>query len=147
MPTDTATSLTLTRVIRADREAVFRAWTDPAEMKKWFCPEGGTVDEAESDLAVGGRFKVAMRLPHGVSVATGVYREIEPPSRLAFTWRWEGGEGVKEGETLVTLELHERGDATELVLTHEGFATGEARDGHEQGWSSALNHMEKVFRG
>ena len=147
MPTDTATSLTLNRVIRASREAVFRAWTDPAEMKKWFCPEGGTVDEAESDLAVGGQFKVAMRLPHGVSVATGVYREIEPPSRLAFTWRWEGGEGVKEGETLVTLELHERGDATELVLTHEGFATGEARDGHEQGWSSALNHLEEVFRG
>ena len=147
MPTDTATSLTLTRVIRADRETVFRAWTDPAEMKKWFCPEGGTVDQVESDLAVGGRFKVAMRLPHGVSVATGVYREIEPPSRLVFTWRWEGGEGVKEGETLVTLELHERGDTTELVLTHEGFATGEARDGHEQGWTSALNHLEKVFRG
>lgn len=147
MPTDTATSLTLTRVIRADREAVFRAWTDPAEMKKWFCPEGGTVDLAESDLVVGGRYKVAMRLPHGVSVATGVYREIDPPSRLAFTWRWEGGEGVKEGETLVTLELHERGDATELILTHEGFATGEARDGHEQGWSSALNHLEEVFRG
>lgn len=147
MPTDTATSLTLTRMIRADREAVFRAWTNPAEMKKWFCPEGGTVDAAESDLEVGGRFKVAMRMPDGVHVATGMYREIEPPSRLAFTWRWEGGEGLKEGETLVTLELHERGDATELVLTHEGFPTGDARDGHEQGWSSALNHLDEVFHG
>ena len=102
MPTDTATSLTLTRVIRADREAVFRAWTEPDQMRKWFCPEGGTVDAAESDLEVGGRYKVAMRMPTGVHVATGEYREIVPPSRLAFTWRWEGGEGVKEGETVVT---------------------------------------------
>ena len=145
MPTDTATSLTLTRVIRAGREEVFRAWTDPAEMKKWFCPEGGTVDQAESDLVVGGRYKVAMRMPDGVHVATGVYREIVPPSRLAFTWRWEGGVGMKEGETLVTLELQERGDATELVLSHEFFPTGEARDGHEQGWSSALNRLEGLF--
>jgi uncharacterized protein YndB with AHSA1/START domain len=146
MQTDTATSLMLTRVIHAGHELVFRAWTDPAEMKKWFCPEGGTVDVAESDLVVGGRYKVAMRMPDGVHVATGVYREIAPPSRLAFTWQWEGGEGLKEGETLVTLELHERGDDTELVLTHEGFATGDARDGHEQGWSSALNHLEILFR-
>jgi uncharacterized protein YndB with AHSA1/START domain len=145
MTTGTETALRLSRVIRADREAVFRAWTDPAEMQKWFCPEGGTVDVAEADLTVGGRYKVAMRMPTGVHVATGVYREIVPPSRLVFTWRWEEGEGPKEGETLVTIELHERGDATELVLTHEGFANAEARDGHEQGWSSALDKLRAHF--
>ena len=83
-----------------------------------------------------------MRMPDGVHVASGVYREIEPPRRLVFTWRWEDGEGPKEGETLVTVELHERDGGTELVLTHERFADTDARDGHEQGWTSALNRLE-----
>jgi uncharacterized protein YndB with AHSA1/START domain len=142
MTTDTALSLRLTRLIRADREAVFRAWTEPAAMREWFCPEGGTVEEAESDLRIGGRYRIAMRMPHGLSVATGVYREIAPPSRLVFTWRWEEGEGPKEGETLVTVALTERGEATLLELIHEGFGTADARDGHEQGWSSALSRLE-----
>jgi uncharacterized protein YndB with AHSA1/START domain len=147
MTTETATSLRLTRLIQADREAVFRAWTDPDEMKKWYCPEGGTVDAAESELRVGGRYRVAMRMPSGLHVATGVYRRIDPPSRLVFTWRWEEGEGPKEGETLVTLEFYERGEATELVLIHEGFGSTDARDGHEQGWTSALGKLEARFGG
>lgn len=142
MTTETALSLRLTRLIRAHREAVFRAWTEPAAMREWFCPEGGTVEEAESELRVGGRYRIAMRMPHGLSVATGVYREIDPPARLVFTWRWEGGEGPKEGETLVTVELTDSGEATRLELTHEGFATPDARTGHEQGWSSAFDRLE-----
>jgi uncharacterized protein YndB with AHSA1/START domain len=145
MTTDTALSLRLTRLIRADREAVFGAWTEPAAMREWFCPEGGTVEAAESDLRVGGRYRIAMRMPHGLSVATGVYREIDPPARLVFTWSWEQGEGPKEGETLVTVDLAELGDATRLELIHEGFATADAREGHPQGWSSALDRLEGRF--
>ena len=145
MTTDTALSLRLTRLIRADREAVFRAWTEPAAMREWFCPEGGTVEAAESDLRVGGRYRIAMRMPHGLSVATGVYREIDSPKRLVFTWRWEAGEGPKEGETIVTVELTERGETTELELIHEGFASAEAREGHEQGWSQALDRLHASF--
>jgi uncharacterized protein YndB with AHSA1/START domain len=145
MTTDTALSLRLTRLIHADREAVFRAWTEPAAMREWFCPEGGTVEAAESDLRVGGRYRIAMRMPHGLSVATGVYREIDPPARLVFTWRWEEGVGPKEGETLVTVELAESGDATRLELIHEGFATADAREGHTRGWSSALDRRVGRF--
>ena len=146
MTTETATALRLVRTIRADRETVFRAWTDPEAMKEWYCPEGGTVDRAESDPVVGGRFTVAMAMPNGMHVVRGVYREVERPSRLVFTWRWEGGEDLKEGETLVTVELEKRGDTTELVLTHEGFPTAESRDGHREGWTSALNHLEASLR-
>jgi len=88
-----------------------------------------------------------MRMPDRISVATGVYREIDPPSRLVFTWRWEEGEGPKEGETVVTVELAERGEDTLLELIHEGFATADARDGHDQGWSSALNRLEASLAG
>lgn len=145
MTTETATSLRLSRTIAASPEEVFRAWTDPAEMKEWYCPEGGTVDAAEVDLAIGGRFKVAMRMPDGIHVAYGVYREIDPPRKLAFTWQWESDDESREAETLVTLEFKERDGSTELVLTHERFATAESRDGHEQGWASALNRLEARF--
>lgn len=147
MTIDTALSLRLTRLIAADREAVFRAWTEPAAMREWFCPEGGTVEEAESELRVGGRYRIAMRMPHGLSVATGVYREVDPPARLVFTWCWEAGEGPKEGETIVTIELAEHGEATLLELIHEGFATADASEGHTQGWTSALNRLEASFTG
>ena len=86
-------------------------------------------------------------MPHGLSVATRVYREIDPPSRLVFTWRWEEGEGPKEGETVVTVELAERGEDTLLELIHEGFPSQDARDGHEQGWSSALDRLEASLAG
>lgn len=143
MTTETRASLRLSRVIPAEPEAVFRAWTDPDEMKEWYCPEGGTVDEVAVDLTVGGRFKVAMRMPDAVHVAHGIYREIEPPRRLAFTWQWEG---MEDEETLVTIELHGQGDATEVVLTHERFATEESRDKHEHGWSSILSRLEARFQ-
>lgn len=111
-------------------------------MKEWFCPEGGTVDEVEVDLTGGGRLRVAMRIPDGVHVAYGVYREIDPPRRLAFTWQWEG----QEEETLVTIDLRERGDGTEVVLTHQRFATEESRDGHEHGWTSIRNKLATRYR-
>lgn len=142
MTTETSTSLELKRVIKADPESVFRAWTDPAEMKEWYSPEGATVDQVESDPTVGGRYRVVMNTPSGLHVAHGIYREVDPPRRLVFSWAWEGGQDLKEGETLVTVELFDRDGSTELVLTHERFATAESRDGHGQGWSSALNRLE-----
>lgn len=144
MTTETGASLRLSRVIPAEPEAVFRAWTDPDEMKEWYCPEGGSVDAVAVDLTVGGRFKVAMRMPDAVHVVHGVYREIEPPRRLAFTWQWEE---MEDEETLVTIELRGQGDATEVVLTHERFATEESRDKHEHGWSSILSRLEARFQG
>jgi uncharacterized protein YndB with AHSA1/START domain len=143
MTTETGASLKLSRVIPAPADEVFRAWTDPEEMKEWFCPEGGTVDEVEVDLTVGGRFKVAMRMPNGVHVAEGVYREIERPRRVVMTWGWEG----QDDETLLTLVFESRGDGTEVVLTHERFATEESRDSHEHGWSSMLEKLERRHSG
>jgi glutathione S-transferase len=145
MSTDTSTSLQLTRVIKAPRERVFAAWTEPSIMTQWSAPEGYLVQEAEVDLRVDGAFRVRMESPEGEThTAEGVYREVEPPRRLVYTWTWaEGDAGM--GETVVTVEFRDLDDATAVVLTHEGFPDAAAREDHEQGWASCLNRLEGVF--
>jgi uncharacterized protein YndB with AHSA1/START domain len=124
---------------------VFRALTDPAELKQWFCPEGGSVKEVDVDLTVGGRFRVVMAMPNGDHEAAGVYREIEPPRRVVSTWSWLGDDDEQGEETLLTFELEPRDGATEVVLTHERLPSAESRDSHESGWASALNRLEALF--
>lgn len=132
----------LTRQIRAQRERVFRAFTDPEDLKRWSAPQGFTVPVAEVDLRVGGGYRISMRAPDGaVHTAIGTYREITPPRRLVYTWQWEGGMEGDEAETLVTVEFHERGDATEVIFLHEGFRDETARDKHNEGWTSIFDRL------
>lgn len=145
MTTQTATSLSLTRTIRADRDAVFRAWTEPAQLRQWSCPEGMGIAEVQVDLTVGGRYRIRMTGAEGqVYTAFGTYREIDRPQRLVYTWDWEEPDHAV-GETLVTVEFSERGGSTEVTLTHEAFSAAEAKVSHEQGWTSCLNQLEQIF--
>src|SRR6266849_3580824 len=87
-----ALTLTVRRVLRASPSRVFRARMEPAEIKRWFgVGVGYSTPIAEVDLQIGGRFRMGMQAPDTIelSVATGVYEEIVPPSRLVLTWRWE----------------------------------------------------------
>ncbi len=136
--------LRLERTIRADRARVFRAFTTGEDLKRWSAPEGAEVVEGEADLRVGGQWSVVMRdVARGTQYhATGVYREIVPPERLVYTHRWlTDPEGV---ETLITVEFHAEGDYTRVVMVHEGFLSADARDGHEAGWSSCFDKLEKL---
>ena len=141
-----ATTLQVTRVFAASRERVFRAWTRPDALKKWFrVAEGYTTPIAEVDLRVGGGYRLGMQPPDGDTplIVWGVYREIRPPERLVFTWRWEGDS--PQLETLVTIEFRQRGDLTEVVLTHEGFADAPARDQHAGGWQGCLDRLDSAL--
>lgn len=143
MSTETGTSLRITRVIKASPEKVFDAWTQAEQLKRWSCPEGMEVVDAQVDLTVGGRYRLRMESPEGkVHTAVGVYREIDRPQRLVYTWDWEE-ESI--GETIVTVEFNGLDGSTEVVLTHELFPNAEAKVGHEEGWTSCLNRLEKMF--
>ena len=137
-------ALKITRTYAAPREKVFRAWTDPEVMKKWFAPSDEfSVPEVAIDARVGGRYCIVMRAPDGEHHRVGgVYREYAPPARLVFTWAWES---TPERESLVTVEFKELGTSTELILTHERFADEEARDKHQQGWTGCLGRLAQVL--
>ncbi len=143
---ETGISLSITRTIRAPREKVFRAWTDPDELVKWWGPEGCSSPGAEIDLRPGGRYRIAMRTPENKEIySLGEYREVAAPERLVFTWIWEGPPEMAGVETLITLEFREKGDSTEITITHERFPTEKDRENHEWGWNSSLDCLEKFF--
>jgi uncharacterized protein YndB with AHSA1/START domain len=75
--------------------------------------------------------------------ALRIERTITPPSRLVYTHYWLTDETPVE--TLITIELHEEGDATRVVMLHEGHLTEQTRDGHEEGWSSCFDKLEEMF--
>jgi uncharacterized protein YndB with AHSA1/START domain len=145
--------LQLTRVFDAPRELVFQAWTDVNQFKQWFgaaACEGSSLKSVKADVRVGGKYRLQVRKTDGEFYTTvGIYREVKPPERLVFTWQFEkDGSGDEFGEVeppemLVTVEFKARGKQTELILTHEKFASVESRDGHEQGWTRCLNELGK----
>jgi uncharacterized protein YndB with AHSA1/START domain len=113
-------------------------------MQKWLAPSDEfLIPTVEVDLRIGGKYRIDMKAPDGKHfIATGSYREIQPPRKLVFTWSWEG-EDMQE--TLVTIEFHERGNETEVVLTHERFPNAEKRDRHQIGWAGCLARLARIF--
>lgn len=141
------TTLRLRRTVQARRTAVFRAWTEPEAIKRWWLPRAGfSVPQVEVDLRTGGRYRILMRNPAGdVFGLAGTYREVKPPERLVYTFRWEKPE-MDVGETVVTVDFVERGAATEVVVTHERFPSEVAREQHGQGWTGCLDQLPEACR-
>jgi uncharacterized protein YndB with AHSA1/START domain len=140
MPTE---GISIRRWVRARPERVFEAWTRADLMARWFFPGDGWKAAITSDLRVGGRYEISMRdAEGGHHLQFGVYREIVPPSRLVFTWSCPELSVV---DSVVTLELIDRGDRTELVLTHELPPDPAIRRGHEQGWEGCLGNLERLL--
>lgn len=138
--------LRLERLIHGTPEAVFDAWTKPERLVKWWGPEGFTVPEHTLDVRVGGAWRTVMRSPEGSDhIVNGVYREIDRPHRLVFTWAWEQEDGSRGHETVVTIEFTARDGGTLVQLTQATFAEKEQRDSHEKGWASSLNDLERLF--
>jgi uncharacterized protein YndB with AHSA1/START domain len=141
MSVDTASGLSLTRIVAASPEAVFEAWTRPDVMKEWACPDPTADVEVDIDLRVGGAYSIRMGFEGGAHTAVGVYREIDPPRRLVYTWDWKDGDHRMGVDTVVTVEFVAVDGGTEVRLTHEGFPALEAKTGHEEGWTACLDRL------
>jgi uncharacterized protein YndB with AHSA1/START domain len=135
----TQPSFSIRRRVHAAPTKVYRAWTDPAQIARWFGPNGADTVEAEADPRVGGRYRVRFRGSDGEQHdVSGVYRDVVPNERLVFTWAWRT---MPERESLVTVALERDGDGTVLTLTQERFFDEGARDRHREGWSEALEKL------
>lgn len=137
-----------TRTIRASRQRVYRAWTDPELLMRWFIEPDGNMRVLELDLRTGGRYRLEGAIAGNPWAIWGVYREVTPPSRLVYTWSWDNDYklGEPRGEdTVVTVEFRERGRAeTEVVVTHERLTTETARAEHQSGWIGCLERLGEI---
>jgi len=140
-----AHELVIERAFAAPRDAVFRAWVSPEVLRRWWgAGPDWTSPAVEIDLRPGGRYRLSMQDPSGaVRTVGGEYVEVDPPRRLVYTWAWETHGAADDAPTLVTVEFHEGGPGeTTVVLTHTGFADGERRDLHRDGWELCLANLE-----
>ncbi len=139
--------LRMERTFAAPRASVFRAWTDPEQLVKWWGPRNFEIPVCEMDLRQGGAWRTCMRdADGGEHWVGGVYREIVAPERLVFTWAWEN-DGVPGHETLVTIDFGDLGDKTRLTLTQEIFESGDGRVQHQDGWSSSFDCLDDLLSG
>jgi uncharacterized protein YndB with AHSA1/START domain len=139
------TRLTLVRRIAARPAIVFDALTTPEGIVHWWGPDDGPVLIAETDVRVGGRFRVRFRMRDGSEhESSGSYLEVRRPERLAMSWRWLCGE-EDPNESRVEIELRAVAGGTELTLTHSALFSEETRRSHEEGWSGALDKLVRHF--
>ena len=78
-------------------------------------------------------------------VCSGAYTVLERPSRLAFTWGWLQPDGMRGHETVVDVRLSRVEGGTRMALTQKTFATAAQTGFHNQGWSSSLNKLARMF--
>jgi uncharacterized protein YndB with AHSA1/START domain len=145
MATTSGLTLELIRTLPAPRSAVWRAMTKPEQLARWWGPKGFTAPTVDFEPRVEGRYRIAMQPPDGEPFHLhGEFREVEPPSRLAYTFVWEPPD-PDDRETVVTLTLRDRGERTEVSLNQAEFATEERRTLHEEGWSDSFEKLEQLL--
>jgi uncharacterized protein YndB with AHSA1/START domain len=139
-------SLTLSRHYPVAPEKVWRAWTDPQAVKRWWGPTPGEpVSLAELDVRVGGRFRIVFGGPDGkLHECAGTYKEVVPNQKLVFTWSWPNS--TPERVSVVTIEFRATGKGTDLLFKHEQLFDEAARDGHKRGWTGALDKLEQFLK-
>ena len=130
-------TLTVKRTIKANPEAVYAAWLDPATITRFMA--GGAdqrVTEARTDPRVGGSFRIVMTSDKDIA-HQGVYRDLVPHSLIRFTWE----SPYSPADSEVTIRLSPVADGTEITLSQVKFLSEGAREGHQGGWSRILERL------
>ncbi len=134
--------LVLSHLIDAPRPLVFKAWTKPEHVARWWGPKGFTTTYCDMDIRVGGAYRFCMRSPQGTDHwKRGAYREIVEPERIVFTFAWENADGSLSPELLTAVTFAEEAGKTRLTLRQSGFDSVERRDDHLGGWTSCLERF------
>ena len=153
-PTKSAVQeLVIERIFDAPKERLWKAWTDPDQMRLWWGPEEFTAPYAKIDFRVGGKYLFCMRTPEGQDLwSAGVYREIVPMERIVCTDSFADEEGNVvpashygiQGEfpleLLVTVTFENDRGKTIMTLQHAGIPSGMLSD-CEAGWSGSFDKL------
>src|SRR5580698_3399722 len=138
--------LVIRRAIDATPERVFEAFATQEQMDKWMCRDAAShvIKYLKFDFREGGGFTLDIAMPRGEKyLQLGMYKTIIRPEKIVFLWEGEhyNADGKRIGElrgTVVTFEFVRRGNATELILTHEFLPTAEEFTNHKGGWNGCI---------
>ena len=137
-------SLTVRREIAAPAEDLFDAWLDAESLSTWMKPSDIRETQAETDPREGGSFRIVMVRDDEQSVVhSGMYRVIDRPRRLVFTWV---SPHTDFRDSVVTVTFEPAGASTVVQIHHVGLPSAAERAGHIDGWTSALEVLERVMQ-
>lgn len=145
MTVPTTETLIIQRTLKAAPDVVFAAFSTIDAMKKWMGPGECSMTEGEMAFRVGGDYRWVMQTDKGPATVAGSYREISPPSKLVFAWRWLGENEAAFEHSVVTIELASVEEGTALTLTHQGLPSVEAKDHHRQGWDGCFEKLVALY--
>ncbi len=144
--------LTITRLINAPRERVWKAWTDPKQVAKWWGPKGFTIPVCEMDVRPGGRILIHMSGFGMLATMAGVFKEIVEPERLVFTSNAYFDTSLSKIliEGITTVTFADEAGKTRLtvhaaVLKAAPEAT-QALAGMNQGWTEQIDKLEEFVK-
>ena len=137
-------SLTVRREIAASPEDLFDAWLDPDSMSAWMKPRDIRETHAENDPREGGSFRIVMvRNDDDSVVHTGMYRVIDRPRRLVFTWV---SPHTDFRDSVVTVTFEPAGASTVVQIHHVGLPSAAEQAGHTDGWNSAIEVLDRTMQ-
>ena len=145
MNRDESAEVVVQRSLPAAPETVYREWTHPEAFAAWMCPRPAKATGIELDPRVGGRLRIGIEEGATKFVVTGEYVEVDPPSRLAFTWRCSNWPDPDLNSlVIVTIEPLE-GNRSLMTIRHTLLAS-ELRLQHEAGWIAISSQLETALR-
>jgi len=144
-------TVTITRLIDAPRDLVFRLWTEREHMARWWGPHGFTNPVCEMDVRAGGAIRIDMRAPDGtVYPMTGTFREIMPPRRLVFEAVAEDEDGNPLLRSLTVVTFADEDGKTRLTVHADAVGIAPVAPqmlaGMEAGWTQSLEKLAELAR-
>jgi predicted enzyme related to lactoylglutathione lyase/uncharacterized protein YndB with AHSA1/START domain len=153
------TMIFITQIFNSPLKDLWRIWTEPESIMKWWGPKDFTAPVVKNDLKEGGSYLYCMRSPEGEDFwSTGVYKEVVPMERIVATDSFADSEGnvVPAShygmtgdwplELNITVTFEEENDKTKLTIQHQGFPDHENRDLAEEGWKESLNKLDTYLK-
>ena len=146
VPSPTPAELILSRVYNAPCSLVFACWTEDRHIREWSAPHGFSIPYSEGKAVSGGSWRACMKKPDGTELwLHGVYKEVVLNKKLVMTHVWEQPDSSPGEETLVTVLFEDLGGKTRMTMIQTGFASGESRDGHGEGWGECFERLETLL--
>jgi uncharacterized protein YndB with AHSA1/START domain len=138
-------TLELTRILPGRASHVFEAFTVPDRVARWWGPTGFTIPSLDFDPRVGEGYRIEMQPPEGAAFhLVGEFREVDAPTRLAFTFRWEDPD-PDDVETVADLRFRDLGSSTEVALNQGSFKTEARRELHRGGWTDSFDKLDELL--
>ena len=138
--------LRLERTVPGSPALVYEAFTNPGRLSRWWGPRGFTIPSLDFEPRVGAAYRIEMQPPEGEPFyLAGEFREVDPPGRLAFTFRWEDPD-PDDVENVAELTFADgQAGSTRVTLVQGPFRTEDRRALHDGGWTDSLDKLEQLL--